>query len=94
MLSRMGQLPEDPSDPLKDIDLRLPLGAIQERAVRPMRVIAHHLVLTGYGHWLPNDIRGGGSVEIKKNPVKEGLPHQSLPFVRPYDNWPLHRAKK
>jgi REP element-mobilizing transposase RayT len=24
-------------------------------------VIAHHLIWTGYGHWLPNDPRGGGS---------------------------------
>jgi REP element-mobilizing transposase RayT len=24
-------------------------------------VIAHHLILTGYGHWLPNDLRGSGS---------------------------------
>ncbi|HZK81350.1 MAG TPA: hypothetical protein VFC46_09795, partial [Humisphaera sp.] len=29
-------------------------------------VIAHHLVLMGYGHWLPNDIRGSGSDEIRK----------------------------
>lgn len=28
-------------------------------------VIAHHLVLMGYGHWLPNDIRGSGSDEIR-----------------------------
>ena len=26
-------------------------------------VIAHHLILTGYGHWLPNDPRGSMSVE-------------------------------
>jgi REP element-mobilizing transposase RayT len=84
MLSRMGQLQEDPSDPLKDIDLRLPLGAIRERAVRPMRVIAHHLVLTGCGHWLPNDIRGSGSVEIKKEELKSlGLIHYGRKRVQP-----------
>lgn len=25
------------------------------------RVLAHHLLWTGYGHWLPNDPRGSGS---------------------------------
>jgi hypothetical protein len=29
-------------------------------------VKAAHLVLTGYGHWLPNDPRGSGSEEIRK----------------------------
>ncbi|MCG8409457.1 MAG: hypothetical protein MI923_29995 [Phycisphaerales bacterium] len=28
-------------------------------------VIAHHLILTGYGHWLPNDPRGSLSREIR-----------------------------
>jgi REP element-mobilizing transposase RayT len=27
-------------------------------------VIAHHLVITLYGHWLPNDLRGSGSTEF------------------------------
>ncbi len=27
----------------------------------PGRVLAHHLIWTGYGHWLPNDPRGSGS---------------------------------
>lgn len=27
-------------------------------------VIAHHLILTGYGHWLPNDPRGSMSVQV------------------------------
>src|SRR5450759_416075 len=31
--------------------------------MRPM-LIAHHLVLTGYGHWLPNDPRGSGSTDL------------------------------
>lgn len=26
-------------------------------------IIAHHLVLTGYGHWLPNDPRGSDSLQ-------------------------------
>jgi len=29
-------------------------------------IIASHLILTGYGHWLPNDPRGSGSSRIKK----------------------------
>lgn len=29
-------------------------------------VKAAHLVLTAYGHWMPNDPRGSGSEEIRK----------------------------
>ena len=29
------------------------------------RIIAHHLILTGYGHWLPNDPRGSLSREFR-----------------------------
>jgi len=28
-------------------------------------VIAHHLILTGYGRWLPNDPRGSHSTDIR-----------------------------
>ena len=28
-------------------------------------VIGHHLILTGYAHWLPNDVRGSGSDEVR-----------------------------
>lgn len=28
-------------------------------------IIAHHFVFTGYGHCLPNDLRGSGSTEIR-----------------------------
>jgi hypothetical protein len=120
----------------EDLDLRLSFGASPQDAPRAARVIAHHLVITGYGHWLPNDIRGSGSAEIKQekleqlgpihygrkrsqpsreqirkffreaepllefdrigyinqNPIKEGLPPQSWPFVQPYNGWPLHRV--
>ena len=34
-------------------------------------IIAHHLVLMGYGHWLPNEIRGSGSGEIRKELLRE-----------------------
>ncbi|QOV89324.1 hypothetical protein [Humisphaera borealis] len=34
---------------------------------RPTGVLlASHLVLHGYGHWLPNDPRGSGSTELRK----------------------------
>lgn len=136
-----------------DLDLRLSFGESPQTVSPKRRVIAHHLVITGYGHWLPNDIRGSGSVElcirahrhtsemmwtlltdasrkavrafnevdpeheiwtrapytvflhtpdeirdrigyINPNPMKEGLPPQSWPFVRAYDGWPLHRQAK
>jgi REP element-mobilizing transposase RayT len=35
-------------------------------------VIAHHLIWTVYGSWLPNDPRGSGSTEVR-NPALEGL---------------------
>jgi REP element-mobilizing transposase RayT len=28
-------------------------------------IIAHHLIWTLYGHWLPNDLRGSGSQELR-----------------------------
>ena len=34
-----------------------------------MAVIAHHLVLTGYGHWLPNDPRGSMSAEVRREHI-------------------------
>ncbi|OQB82433.1 MAG: hypothetical protein BWX88_03985 [Planctomycetes bacterium ADurb.Bin126] len=39
-------------------------------------VIGHHLMFTGYGHWLPNDPRGSLSL-------------RAYPFVKPYDDWPF-----
>jgi len=30
-------------------------------------VIGHHLILHGYGHWLPNDPRGSGSEELRQD---------------------------
>ncbi len=38
----------------------------------PRIVIAHHLIFTGYGMWLPNDPRGSGSEETRK-PTLESL---------------------
>src|SRR5690349_10387183 len=34
-------------------------------------VIAHHLILHGYGHWLPNDPRGSGSTEIRDDKLTD-----------------------
>jgi REP element-mobilizing transposase RayT len=41
------------------------------RIIRNRIIIAHHLVLMGYGHWFPNDIRGSGSDEIRKELLRE-----------------------
>jgi hypothetical protein len=39
-------------------------------------VIAVHLVFHGYGFWLPNDLRGSGSTEVRKDELRElGDPH-------------------
>jgi REP element-mobilizing transposase RayT len=57
------------------------------RIVQPPRgriIIAHHLVLMGYGHWLPNDIRGSGSDEIRKELLRElGGIHNGRKIVQP-----------
>jgi len=34
-------------------------------------IIAHHLILTGYGHWLPNDPRGSMSTRVHRPEVEE-----------------------
>jgi REP element-mobilizing transposase RayT len=31
---------------------------------RPLPIIGHHLIWTLYGHWLSNDLRGSGSIEL------------------------------
>ena len=52
---------------------------------RPRRsVIAHHLILTGYGHWLPNDPRGSGSTQVRKEPLRQlGDLHHGRKNVQP-----------
>jgi REP element-mobilizing transposase RayT len=32
-------------------------------------IIAYHLIWTGYGHWLPNDPRGSGSIIVLKDAI-------------------------
>lgn len=56
-----------------DAGNRLPLRGSSQRDQRTHSriIIAHHLVLTGYGHWLPNDLRGSGSDEIRNDELKD-----------------------
>ena len=49
-----------------------------------MTVIAHHLVWTAYGTWLPNDPRGSGSTEVYTARLKElGDAHLGRRRVQP-----------
>jgi REP element-mobilizing transposase RayT len=46
---------------------QLPLASSRpwwNMATRRPTIIAHHLIWTLYGHWLPNDLRGSGSAEL------------------------------
>jgi REP element-mobilizing transposase RayT len=47
-------------------------------------LIAHHLIWTAYGAWLPNDPRGSGSTQIR-NPVLQDLgePHLGRKPIQP-----------
>ena len=47
-------------------------------------VIAHHLIWTAYGTWLPNDPRGSGSTTIRNDVLKElGELHYGRKTVQP-----------
>ncbi len=35
------------------------------------QIIGHHLIWTLYGHWLPNDPRGSGSQEVRREQIAE-----------------------
>ena len=49
-----------------------------------MTLIAHHIILTGYGHWLPNDPRGSMSHEIRAPKIAElGPPHHGRKPIQP-----------
>lgn len=59
------------------------------------RIIAHHFILTGYAHWLPNDIRGSGSTQIKSDKLAQlGPIHHGRKAVQPSreDLKAFHRA--
>jgi hypothetical protein len=46
-----------------------PIGGLPHRGLdsgkNPL-VLGHHLILTGYGHWIANDPRGSGSTELRQ----------------------------
>jgi REP-associated tyrosine transposase len=45
---------------------------VPQRPIDLRRVtLAAHLVFAGYGHWLPNDLRGSGSEEIRKDDLED-----------------------
>src|SRR5687768_5998901 len=47
-------------------------------------IIAHHLILTGYGHWLPNDPRGSNSSEVRQEKFADlGPIHLGRKVVQP-----------
>jgi hypothetical protein len=47
-------------------------------------LIAHHLILTGYGHWLPNDVRGSMSHEVHSPRLKDIAPlHYGRKSIQP-----------
>ena len=47
-------------------------------------IIAHHLILSGYGHWLPNDPRGSGSEEIREKKLSDlGPIHHGRKRIQP-----------
>ena len=53
------------------LPLRAPTPRTHDRII-----IAHHLVFYGYGHWVPDDIRGSGSTEIRSPKLEKlGLIH-------------------
>lgn len=50
----------------------------------PPMVIAHHIILTGYGHWLPNDPRGSLSKRIRVAPlIQVGEIHHGRKQIQP-----------
>src|ERR1700683_324430 len=59
-------MPKGSQQSLRVVAERVEREHMTPRQLRNRVIIAHHLVLMGYGHWLPNDIRGSGSDEIRK----------------------------
>ncbi|MBI1375738.1 MAG: hypothetical protein GC159_23765 [Phycisphaera sp.] len=61
------------------LPLRKPSGRSHAR-----QIIAHHLILHGYGHWLPNDPRGSGSTETHTPELDElGPVHHGRKRMQP-----------
>lgn len=52
--------------------------------IRSRSIIGHHLILHGYGHWLPNDPRGSGSNEVREEKLADlGAVHFGRKIVQP-----------
>lgn len=50
---------------------------------RPV-ILGFHIIMTGYGHWLPNDIRGSGSTGVASERLRElGPVHFGRKAVQP-----------
>jgi hypothetical protein len=59
-------------------------GEPSSQRTHPRIVIAHHLVLHGYGQWLPNDPRGSGSEELRQDKLAElGPIHTGRKRIQP-----------
>lgn len=72
----MSSVPQEP-------DFDLPLRGSSPRTHRQI-IIGHHLILHGYGHWLPNDPRGSGSEELRQDKFADlGPIHQGRKPVQP-----------
>lgn len=52
----------------KSFPVRLPLRGSNNPSRRV--ILASHLIFTGYAHWFPNDLRGSGSEQIRKDEIK------------------------
>ena len=71
------------SDPQRGTGRSLPLRGSPPPTARRV-LLASHLVLHGYGHWLSNDPRGSGSETIRKDELKElGDIHPGRKRVQP-----------
>jgi hypothetical protein len=58
-------------------------------------VIAYHIILTGYGHWLPNDVRGSMSHQVHSERLLQVAPlHHGRKPVQPTNDAlrEFHRA--
>jgi REP element-mobilizing transposase RayT len=63
----------------------------------PEEIAPNHPVISDRPYkvflYTPEDVRNRIDY-IERNPVKEGLPPQTWPFVTPYNNWPLHKQTR
>jgi REP element-mobilizing transposase RayT len=75
-------MPTDENDFWDSLDLRLTNQDAPSPPSANQIILASHLVLTGYAHWLPNELRGSGSEQIRKDelkPLGEILPGRQFP---------------